>query len=178
MSDSASPHLPPNVVVFGPKANCTLEICPVQFSVYGYRPSLAANGAFIGLYIIAMIVHAYLGFIRWKTPWFAGCMVVGAINAIIGYTGRVMMYYNPFDFAAFMMQICEYTDSMDHLLISSSLTPACHASSVCHYRPSVLLCSNLCYSGWRVSYKMAKFLSPISWLAVIDLRYNLIMYIP
>lgn len=78
---------PPNVVVFGPEANCTLDICPVEISVYGYRPSLAANVTFIALYAVASAVHTYLGF-RWKQWWFSACMLVGAVNAIIGYAGR------------------------------------------------------------------------------------------
>ena len=105
------PSLPPNVVVFGPRANCTLEICPVQSSVYGYRPSLAANLSFIALYTVASLIHVYLG-IRWKQWWFMACMLVGAANAVIGYAGRVMMYYNPFNFAAFMLQISEHHSSL------------------------------------------------------------------
>ncbi|KAK3290680.1 RTA1 like protein-domain-containing protein [Chaetomium fimeti] len=95
---------PPNVVVFGPDANCTLEICPVEISVYGYRPSLTANITLMALYGLSMAIHAYLG-IRWKQWWYMGCMLVGGANAIIGYVGRVMLYYNPFSFAAFMIQI-------------------------------------------------------------------------
>jgi hypothetical protein len=97
---------PPYAIVFGPQANCTLDICPVQLSVYGYRPSLAANISFIVLYALAALIHAYLG-VRWKQWWFMSCMLVGAVNAIIGYVGRVMMYYNPFNFAAFILQISE-----------------------------------------------------------------------
>ncbi|KAM7207401.1 sphingoid long-chain base transporter RSB1 [Naviculisporaceae sp. PSN 640] len=99
-----TPSLPPNIIVFGPSANCTLEICPVQFSVYGYRPSLAANITLIILYAVAIVIHTYLGF-RWKQWWFTGCMLLGAVNAILGYVGRVIMWYNPFNFAAFMLQI-------------------------------------------------------------------------
>ena len=40
-------------------------------------------------------------------------MIVGAVNAIIGYVGRVMMYYNPFNFAAFMLQISESGSSLN-----------------------------------------------------------------
>lgn len=35
-------------------------------------------------------------------------MVIGALNAIIGYAGRIIMYYNPFNFSGFMIQIGEY----------------------------------------------------------------------
>lgn len=103
-----APRLPPNVVVFGPGANCTLDICPVQYSVYGYRPSLAANISFIALYTVAALIHVYLG-IRWKQWWFMACMLVGAANAVIGYVGRDMMYYNSFNFAAFMLQISKFS---------------------------------------------------------------------
>ncbi|AEO68063.1 uncharacterized protein THITE_2117392 [Thermothielavioides terrestris NRRL 8126] len=101
------PKPPPYVVVFGPHANCTLDICPVELSVYGYRPSLAANTTFIALYGLSAVIHTYLG-IRWKQWWFMGCMLLAAASAIIGYIGRVMMYYNPFNFSAFMLQISQF----------------------------------------------------------------------
>ncbi|EEP79463.1 conserved hypothetical protein [Uncinocarpus reesii 1704] len=101
---SGPPRVAPYAIVFGPHANCTLEICSPQYSVYGYRPSLAANTSFIALFGLAGFIHLYLGF-RWRTWWFAGCMLVGCVSAILGYVGRVMMYYNPFDFVAFMLQI-------------------------------------------------------------------------
>lgn len=102
---------PKGVVVFGPNANCTLDICPVEISVYGYRPSLAANASFLVLYVIAAIIHTFLG-VRWKQWWFMGCMLASAVSAIIGYAGRIMMYYNPFNFAAFMIQISESFSSV------------------------------------------------------------------
>ncbi|EAQ83263.1 hypothetical protein CHGG_09667 [Chaetomium globosum CBS 148.51] len=95
---------PPNMVVFGPDANCTLALCPVEMSVYGYQPSLVANILFIALYTLSMALHLYLG-LRWKHWWFMGCMLVGGANAIAGYVGRVLLHYNPFSFAAFMLQI-------------------------------------------------------------------------
>ena len=105
---SGFPSRSPYMVYFGPQANCTLDLCPVEYSVYGYRPSLAANISFIALNALAAVVHVYLGF-RWKQWWFMGCMLVGVVNAIIGYVGRVMMYYNPFSFASFMLQISMLT---------------------------------------------------------------------
>ncbi len=103
------PGLPPNVVVFGPRGNCSLEICPIQYSVYGYRPSLGANIAFLGLFAAAGAIHSYLGF-RWKTWFFAASIDLGCISAILGYAGRIMMFYNPFIFNAFMLQISTWPD--------------------------------------------------------------------
>lgn len=94
----------PYMVVYGPNANCTLELCPVEYSVYGYRPSLAANTAFIALYSVAIAIHTFLG-VRWKQWWYMGCMLAGGINAVLGYVGRLLMYQNPFNFTAFMIQI-------------------------------------------------------------------------
>lgn len=37
-----------NYIVYGPEANCTLALCPVQLSVYQYQPTLAGNIAFLG----------------------------------------------------------------------------------------------------------------------------------
>lgn len=107
MSSSPTPPGPyraPYMVVYGPKANCTLELCPVEYSVYGYRPSLAANVAFIALYSVAIAIHTFLG-VRWRQWWFMCCMLAGAVNAVLGYVGRLLMYQNPFNFVAFMIQI-------------------------------------------------------------------------
>lgn len=104
MSTGLPPGVPPGVTVFGPGANCTLAICPVQMSVYGYRPSLPANITFLGLYLVTAAVHVGLG-LRWRTWFFMACMVFGALNAVLGYAARIAMYYNPFNFAAFMIQI-------------------------------------------------------------------------
>ncbi|KAI0849302.1 RTA1 like protein-domain-containing protein [Daldinia vernicosa] len=104
MSTGLPPGVPPYTKVFGPGANCTLEICPVEISVYGYAPSLAANAVFLCLYLLSACIHVYLG-IRWKSWFFMGCMVLGAVNATLGYAARISMHYNPFNFAAFMIQI-------------------------------------------------------------------------
>ena len=110
MADQMPPRLPPGQsyydISFGPKANCTLDICIVERTVYGYRPDLAANIIFLVLYVISGVVHAYLGF-RSRSWFYAWSMVIGAVNAVVGYTGRILMYYNPFSFVAFMIQISE-----------------------------------------------------------------------
>lgn len=108
--------LPPGIVTFGPGSTCTLDTCPIQWSVYKYQPSIPANATFIGLFALGGLVHAYLG-IRWKTWWFMCCMVICAINACIGYGGRLWLHYEPFNFGPFMMQMSE---SMVPRLLPSS----------------------------------------------------------
>lgn len=100
MSSQEGPHY----IGFGPDANCTLDVCSIEHSVYRYRPSLAANVVFIALFALAMAIHIILG-MRWKTWWFMWAIITGCAAEIIGYAGRVMLYYNPFKFSAFMIQI-------------------------------------------------------------------------
>lgn len=95
---------PGNLVTFGPDSNCTLELCPVEWSVYQYRPSLPSNIVFLVLYVVAMLIHIYLG-IRWRSWGFMVPMILGCLFEIAGYVGRIVMYNNPFDFIGFMIQI-------------------------------------------------------------------------
>lgn len=99
-----SRHLPPGVKTFGPNANCTLDTCPAEWSIYGFRPSLAANATFLGLFIAVGLVHGYLGY-RWKSWGFMAGMILGCLCEVIGYAGRIMLYNNPFSFVGFMVQI-------------------------------------------------------------------------
>ncbi|KAI0019017.1 RTA1 like protein-domain-containing protein [Xylariomycetidae sp. FL0641] len=92
------------LIAFGPDATCTLELCPIEWSVLQYRPSLAANATFIALYTLLLAIHLGLG-IHWKSWWFMGGMVAGTACNILGYGGRIMLYLNPFSFAGFMIQI-------------------------------------------------------------------------
>lgn len=119
------PPIPPYIVVFGPRSNCTLDLCPVEYSVYGYRPTLSANAIFLALYALSAIIHIYLG-VRWKQWFFMGAMVAGAVNAVLGYAGRIWMWYNPFNFAAFIIQIgsCSQLrrrENVNQLIRSASL---------------------------------------------------------
>ncbi|KAH7303532.1 RTA1 like protein-domain-containing protein [Stachybotrys elegans] len=93
-----------NFITFGPNANCTLELCTVEMSVYSYRPSLLANIIFAGLFLLATFVHTYLG-LRWKTPAFMWCLILSCTHEVSGYVARVFLYINPWNFAAFITQI-------------------------------------------------------------------------
>lgn len=91
-------------MAFGTATTCTLETCSVIWSVLGYKPSLPTNALFVALFGAAMIVHMYQGW-RYKTWFFAVAIVCGCICEFIGYSGRIMMYYNPFSYNGFIMQI-------------------------------------------------------------------------
>ncbi|KAF5007884.1 hypothetical protein FDECE_5799 [Fusarium decemcellulare] len=89
---------------FGPGANCTLDLCPIEWTVYQYRPSLPANIVFVFLYAVALSVHIYLG-IRWRTWGFMAFMVLGCVYALIGYCARIILWTDPWSFGGFMAQM-------------------------------------------------------------------------
>lgn len=98
---------PPGLVTFGGDSPCTLDTCPAEWSIYGYRPSLPANVVFLALFGVIGLGHTYLG-IRWKSWGFMTGMLLGCISEIIGYIGRLMLWNNPFSFNAFIIQIGKY----------------------------------------------------------------------
>lgn len=89
---------------FGPDANCTLDVCCPEYSVYAYIPELAPNTIFITLFTMAAFLYYQTGLVR-NHWWFTGCMVAGCIDEVLGYTGRVMMYNDLWGFKGFMMQV-------------------------------------------------------------------------
>ncbi|KAI3337602.1 parasitic phase-specific protein PSP-1 [Xylariaceae sp. AK1471] len=99
MADDGIPIIP-----FGPDATCTLELCPIEYSIFRYRPSLAANTTFVVLYFILLLIHLGLG-LRFKSWWFTGCVIAGCVFNIIGYGARILLWENPFSFAGFLIQI-------------------------------------------------------------------------
>ena len=109
MSANVPSYVSPNgtyYVAGGKDANCTISACPVEDSVYGYRPSIGASGALIGLYAICMIIHIVLGW-RSRTFFYMAAMVLGCIDEILGYAGRILLWQNPWTHSGFIMQIGE-----------------------------------------------------------------------
>lgn len=88
----------------GNNANCTVSVCPVELTVYGYRPSLAGSGASIALYALCILLNFILGF-KYKTWGFMATMITGCIVEILGYVGRILYWQNPWGSAGFIMQI-------------------------------------------------------------------------
>ncbi|TDZ21017.1 Sphingoid long-chain base transporter RSB1 [Colletotrichum orbiculare MAFF 240422] len=97
-------ELPDGLITFGPDANCTLALCPLEWSILRYRPSVPASAVFIAFFAVALTLHAIQG-IRMRTWGFMGSMISGCILEIVGYVGRLIIYNNPFSFEGFLMQI-------------------------------------------------------------------------
>ncbi len=103
-------RLPNGLISFGKNANCTLELCPVESAILGYQPSIPGNGVIIGAFALSMFIHIFQG-VRWRSWDFMICMVIGCIDEILGYAGRIMLNKNPFSFAAFIIQVGKATHS-------------------------------------------------------------------
>lgn len=97
----------PNGTVYtasGNNANCTLSACPIETSIYGYRPTLPGSSAAIALYAIAILINIFLG-VRHKTWGFMTAMLLGCVDEILGYVGRILYNQNPWGQTGFIMQI-------------------------------------------------------------------------
>ncbi|PLB52470.1 RTA1-domain-containing protein [Aspergillus steynii IBT 23096] len=96
--------LPGGLIAFGPDANCTLSLCPLEASILRYKPSIPASCVCIAIFGLSLAVHTLQG---WKArSWgFMASVIAGCILEIIGYVGRLIIYNNPFDFNGFLMQI-------------------------------------------------------------------------
>ncbi|KAE8357495.1 parasitic phase-specific protein PSP-1 [Aspergillus caelatus] len=96
--------LPNGLITFGPSANCTLELCPLEASILQYQPSTAATAVAIAIFGLSLILNIGQG-VYHQTWAFMACLVSGCILEIAGYIGRIIINGNPFDFNGFLMQI-------------------------------------------------------------------------
>lgn len=109
MSDYPT-YVTPNGTLYvagGDLVNCTVSACPIELSVYGYRPSLAASCSLIGLYTVCMVIQVILGW-RYSTWGYMTAMLLGCVDEILGYVGRILYWQNPWAQPGFIMQIGEY----------------------------------------------------------------------
>ncbi|KAH7137731.1 RTA1 like protein-domain-containing protein [Dactylonectria macrodidyma] len=99
-----SSSLPDGLVSFGPDANCTLDLCPLEASMLGYQPNIPSTIVFISVFGLSMLLHTLQG-TRKKTWGFMVSMISGCILEIVGHVGRIIIHNNPFDFIGFLLQI-------------------------------------------------------------------------
>ncbi|KAH8659929.1 RTA1 like protein-domain-containing protein [Xylariales sp. PMI_506] len=82
--------------------SCTISTCPISESLYGYRPSIAANSIFLAiaacslLWCLAVLIKTR----RWIA--FSISVIIGCILEIIGYLQRVKGYNDPWDLTSFI----------------------------------------------------------------------------
>jgi hypothetical protein len=79
--------------------------CPVELTLYGYRPELGPNAFFVGLFGACFIAQLVLGSMR-RTWTFMLALGFATIGETLGYAGRIMMNDNPWSDAG-----CESSQS-------------------------------------------------------------------
>jgi hypothetical protein len=120
----------------GDYANCTVSACPIELSVYGYRPSLPFSSTLIALYGLFIAIQIFLG-VRYKKWGFMAAMIMGCIAEIIGYIGRILYYNNPWQGSGFIIQIGMFyvTKPMRNANSGLSLDHSCTGLLLgCHLR--------------------------------------------
>jgi hypothetical protein len=90
-----------------PYQDCTSVTpeCPIDATIYGYTPNLAANAFFCAFFGLFLAANVQLPF-KYKTWTYATIISLGALAEVIGYVGRIIMHSNPWSSAGFEMQIC------------------------------------------------------------------------
>ncbi|PGH03029.1 hypothetical protein GX51_04347 [Blastomyces parvus] len=85
---------------------CTFEICDIENSYYGYRPTRSANIAFAVIFGASFAAYVLQAFFSKRFLGFSIAMTLGTLCELIGYIGRILMYNNPWAQNPFMIQIC------------------------------------------------------------------------
>nr|POE87941.1 sphingoid long-chain base transporter rsb1 [Quercus suber] len=83
---------------------CTKDTCPVEDSIYGYRPYLSATIIFLAVFAISGFVYLWQG-IKTKTVFFTSAMCIGALSEVIGYIAKLLLWEDPFSDAGFKMSV-------------------------------------------------------------------------
>lgn len=68
--------------------------CPIEATLYGYRPTLGATALFAAIFALNLVITLVF-MVRSRLWSFQAWLSVGLIFEIIGYAGRLMMYQDP-----------------------------------------------------------------------------------
>ncbi|KAF2032118.1 RTA1-domain-containing protein [Setomelanomma holmii] len=79
--------------------------CPVNATLYGYRPDMGANAFLAALFGVCFIACLVVG-IMTKTWTYTIALGIGTFLECAGYIGRIIMNNNPWNESGFKLQIC------------------------------------------------------------------------
>ena len=84
--------------------DCTVDTCSLLVANWSYLPNLGGNAFFVLVFGAFLIANIVLGL--WKRTWgvLVG-MTLGTLFELLGYIGRLMAHYQPFDFNPFLIYI-------------------------------------------------------------------------
>jgi len=91
-----------------PDESCTLATCPIEYSYSAYQPTFLGNLVYAIVFAVCLIAH-FVSVARHRTWGFTAAFVCGLILEICGYTGRMLMHYNPFKETNFMLYLVPLT---------------------------------------------------------------------
>ncbi|KAK0362572.1 hypothetical protein LTR02_014696 [Friedmanniomyces endolithicus] len=97
----AIPHL---LARANENGNCTQATCPVEYSIYGYRPNLGSVIFFLALFAISGAVYVWQG-VKTRTKFFTGAMVIGSLSEVMGYVAKILLWQDPFSDTGFKMSV-------------------------------------------------------------------------
>ena len=84
-----------------PSDYCTITTCPLTYANFIYIPMLSGNVAYLSIFALLVISNLYFG-IKYRTWGYMVGMVCGLALEVVGYAGRVQLYFNPFPFDHFL----------------------------------------------------------------------------
>ena len=79
--------------------------CPVEATIYGYTPNLAANTIFVVIFGLCLLAHSFLG-LKHRTWTYLIALWFGCLGETLGYIGRIMLWDNAWSENGFNIQIC------------------------------------------------------------------------
>lgn len=89
-------------------------------------------------------------------------MIVGCLSSVLGYVGRIMLYYNPFNFSGFMLQMSMKFSNISNLITSfwhcSKLTTS-KTTTVCITTSPIYLCAGIYVTLAKTAQHLAPSLS-------------------
>lgn len=94
----------------GPQRYCfenpESTLCENVRSLYEYRLSLAANATLLAIFCLTFVGFIITRFVTRIGTGFTVALCLGVLCEILGYAGRIMGHFNPWDANGFYIQIC------------------------------------------------------------------------
>ena len=92
-------------IQYVPLEQCTPSICSVQAcGQISYIPNLAGNTLYTAIFAVLLLAQLFLC-IRHKTFGFLVGMFGGVVLEVLGYSGRIWLHQNIFDFNGFLLYL-------------------------------------------------------------------------
>lgn len=76
--------------------DCTVEFCGLDWSYWGYVPSLPINAAFTAVFAISMVSYLIQGALCKRWLGFTIAMICGCALEVVGYIGRMLAHNDIF----------------------------------------------------------------------------------